>query len=75
MSTVSSATSGYASAGGARASIQIALPPPDATVKSMSEAELDAAVQRVAQILYMRAHFEVPTSVTALGGGIFNVLV
>lgn len=75
MSTVGSATSGYTAAGGARANIQIALPPPDAGVKSMSEAQLEAAVQRVAQILYMRAHFEVPPSVTSLGGGIFNVLV
>ncbi len=74
MSTVGSATSGYTSVGGFSASVQIALPPPS-TVQSMGDAELQAAVNRVAMILYMRAHFEMPPSVTSLGGGIFNVLV
>lgn len=75
MSTVANATNGYSAAGGAKSSLQIALPPPNVAPKSMSEAQLDAAVQRVAMILYMRAHFEVPPSVTSLGGGIFNVVV
>lgn len=74
MSTVGSATSGYTSVGGMRTSVQIALPPPH-QVQTMSDAQLQAAVNRVAMILYMRAHFEVPPSVTSLGGGLFNVLV
>jgi hypothetical protein len=74
MSTVGSATSGYTSIGDNRTSVQIALPPPS-TVQTMGDAELQAAVNRVAMILYMRAHFEMPPSVTALGGGIFDVLV
>ncbi len=74
MSTVGSVTSGYTSVGTSRANVQIALPPPS-TVTTMSDAALQAAVNRVAMILYMRAHFEMPPSATALGGGIFNVLV
>lgn len=75
MSTVSSATTVYNTVGDVRSSVQIAVPPPQIAPVSMSEAQLEAAVQRVAMILYIRAHFEVPPSVTSLGGGIFNVLV
>ncbi len=75
MSTVGSATSGMApAAGGMRSSVQISIPPPQ-QVQTFSDAQLQAAVNRVAMILYMRAHFEVPPTVTSLGGGIFNVLV
>lgn len=41
----------------------------------MNDFQLEAAVQRLAMILYLRAHFDVPPSVTDVGGGIFNVLV
>ncbi len=55
-------------------SVQITIPSPQ-DLESLNNAMLEAAVQRVAMILYMRAHFEVPPSVTSLGGGIFNVVV
>ncbi len=42
---------------------------------TFKDAQLEAAVQRVAAILYMRAHLQVPPSATDVGGGIFNVLV
>jgi hypothetical protein len=74
MSTIGSATSGYTSVGGVRTSVQISIPPPQ-TSGNIQDAQLEAAVQRVAKILYMRAHFEVPPTVTELGGGLFNVLV
>lgn len=75
MSTVGSATSVYNAVGEIRSSVQIAIPPPQIAPVSMSDAQLEAAVRRVAMILYLRAHFEVPPSVTDVGGGIFNVLV
>ena len=74
MTTVGSATSGYASVGGAGATVQIALPSPQ-EMMTFKDAQLEAAVQRVAAILYMRAHLQVPPSATDVGGGIFNVLV
>lgn len=74
MTTVGTATSGYTAVGPASSSIQISLPPPQ-EVMTFKDAQLEAAVQRVAQILYMRAHFQVPPSVTDVGGGIFNVIV
>jgi hypothetical protein len=74
MSTVGSATSAPTAIGGSGASVQIVLPSPEA-VHSMNDFQLEAAVQRVAMILYLRAHYDVPPSVIDVGGGIFNVLV
>lgn len=59
---------------GPSTNVQITIPSPQ-DLESLDNAMLEAAVQRVAMILYMRAHFEVPPSVTSLGGGIFNVVV
>ena len=74
MSNVGSATSVCTPTGGSSTSVQIALPLPQ-VVHSMNDFQLEAAVQRVAMILYLRAHYDVPPSVTDVGGGIFNVLV
>ena len=74
MSTVGSATTGNITAGTGGASVQIALPSPE-DLKTFNNVQLEAAVQRVAQILYMRAHYEIPPSVLDVGGGIFDVLV
>jgi hypothetical protein len=74
MSSVGSATTGNITPSTGGASIQIALPSPQ-VVETFDNAQLEAAVQRVAQILYMRAHYEVPPSVLDVGGGIFDVLV
>lgn len=59
---------------GSSTNVQITIPSPQ-DLASLDNAMLEAAVQRVAMILYLRAHFEVPPSVTSLGGGIFNVVV
>jgi hypothetical protein len=74
MSTVDNATSVMNTVGASRTAIQIAVPlqhEPGTTPDAM----LEAAVHRVATLLYMRAHLEVPPDVTDMGGGIFNVLV
>jgi hypothetical protein len=63
-----------ASLDGPSTNVQISIPSPQ-DLASLDNAMLEAAVQRVAMILYMRAHFEVPPSVRSLGGGIFNVVV
>lgn len=72
MSEIGSATA--VSAGATRTAIQIAvplsLPQADTT-----DTNLEAAVQRVASLLYFRSHLEMPPDVTDLGGGVFNVLV
>jgi len=73
MSTVESATSVIASVGAGRTSVQIAVPSPNEL--QTSDAMLEAAVQRVATLLYMRAHYQTPPDALDLGGGVFNVLV
>lgn len=74
MDTVGSATSALSSVGAPRTAVQIALPTPKVS-QTTSDAMLEAAVQRVATILYMRSRFEVPPDVRDMGGGVFNVLV
>jgi len=74
MSTVDYASAVTNSVSASRTAIQIAVPlnqPQDTT----SDAELEAAVHRVATLLYMRSHLDVPPDVTDMGGGVFNVLV
>jgi hypothetical protein len=74
MSTVDNATAVTNSIGATRTAIQIAVPiiQSDGTT---SDAALEAAVHRVATLLYMRSHLETPPDVTDMGGGVFNVLV
>ena len=74
MSAVGSATSVMSSVGAVRTAIQIAVPTVPSEGNS-SDMMLEAAVQRVATLLYMRSHLEVPPDVTDMGGGLFNVLV
>ncbi|GAA0525916.1 hypothetical protein GCM10008941_01590 [Rhizomicrobium palustre] len=62
-----------ASVGALRTSVQIAVPNPNQL--QITDPNLEAAIQRVATELYMRAHCEVPPDVTDMGGGIFNVIV
>ena len=74
MSTVDYATAVTNSIGASRTAVQIAVPltQPQGTTP---DAALEAAVHRVATLLYMRSHLECPPDVTDMGGGIFNVLV
>lgn len=74
MNTVGSATSVMASAAAGRTAIQIAVPRVPSEGSS-SNFMLEAAIQQVATLLYMRSHFEVPPNVTDMGGGVFNVVV
>jgi hypothetical protein len=74
MSELGSTTSVMATAGATRTAIQISVPIlPSESVSS--DPALEAAVQRVATLLYMRSHLDVPPDVTDMGGGVFNVLV
>lgn len=75
MSSVGSATSALSSTGATRTAVQIAVPTVEQTPKNSSDLMLEAAVQRVATILYMRSRFEVPPDVVDMGGGLFNVVV
>jgi hypothetical protein len=74
MSTVDYATAVTNSVSASRTAVQIAVPlnQPQGTT---ADADLEAAVNRVATLLYMRSHLDVPPDVTDMGGGIFNVLV
>ena len=74
MSTVDNAIAAMNSVGAPRTAIQIAVPmnQPQGTTP---DAALEAAVNRVATLLYMRSHLDVPPDVIDMGGGIFNVLV
>lgn len=74
MSTVDNATAVTNSIGASRTAIQIAVPF-DQPQGTTPDAMLEAAVHRVATLLYMRSHLDVPPDVTDMGGGIFNVLV
>lgn len=74
MSTIGSATSVMSSVGAARTAVQIAVPA-NTGEAATSDAMLEAAVQRVATMLYLRSRFEVPPDVRDMGGGVFNVLV
>lgn len=74
MSTVGSVTSAMSTVGAARTAVQIAVPKPTIDTNP-SDVMLEAAVQRVASILYMRSRFEVPPDVVDMGGGLFNVVV
>jgi hypothetical protein len=78
MSAVGSATSALGSVGAVRTAIQIAVPQTQTQAQaqqSPSDFMLEAAVQRVATLLYMRSRFEVPPDVIDMGGGVFNVVV
>jgi hypothetical protein len=74
MSTVGSTSSVPASVGVSRTSIQIAVPINPAEMKS-TDANLEAAIQRVSTMLYLRSHCLAPPSATDMGGGVFNILV
>jgi len=74
MSTVGSTSSVLASVGGARTSVQIAVPSNPADVKT-TDVNLEAAIQRVSTMLYLRSHCLAPPSATDMGGGVFNILV
>jgi hypothetical protein len=74
MSTVGNVTSAVNPVGAVRTAVQIAVPTTPIQGNS-SDIMLEAAVQRVATILYMRSRFEVPPDVMDMGGGLFNVVV
>ena len=74
MSTVGSATSVMASVGAGRTSVQIAVPMNPSQLPT-SDAMLEAAVQHVATLLYLRSHLEAPPQALDMGGGVFNVVV
>lgn len=74
MSTVDNTSSVLASVGAGRTSVQIAVPTNPADIKS-SDAMLEAAIQRVSTMLYLRAHCLTPPEATDMGGGVFNVVV
>ncbi len=40
-----------------------------------SDATLEAAVQRVSTMLYLRAHLLTPPTAIDMGDGVFNILV
>jgi len=61
--------------GAARTAIQIAVPSVTDKAGPTSDFMLEAAVQRVATLLYIRSRFEVPPDVVDMGGGLFNVVV
>jgi hypothetical protein len=62
--------------GPARTAVQIAVPQTQTqTQQAPSDFMLEAAVQRVATLLYLRSRFEVPPDVIDMGGGLFNVVV
>lgn len=58
-----------------RTAIQIAVPPANPGPIAPTNLDLEAAVQRVATLLYMRSRCEVPPDVIDMGGGLFNVVV
>ncbi|MDR3528674.1 MAG: hypothetical protein P4L57_15495, partial [Rhizomicrobium sp.] len=74
MSTVGSTSSVLASVGATRTSVQIAVPA-DPTELRSTDGSLEAAVQRVSTMLYLRAHVWTPPSAVDMGGGVFNILV
>ena len=74
MSTVGSATSVLPTVTASRTSVQIAVPLHPDQMKT-SDVMLEAAVRRVATLLYMRAHYEIPPDAIDMGGGVFNVVV
>jgi hypothetical protein len=74
MSTVDNTSSVLASVGASRTSVQIAVPLNPSELKS-TDATLEAAIQRVSTMLYLRAHCLAPPSATDMGGGVFNILV
>lgn len=63
-----------ATVGAGRTSVQIAVPTNPDQLQT-SDAMLEAAVQRVATLLYIRAHCTTPPKALDMGGGIFNVVV
>ena len=75
MSTVGSATSVMAPSGTPRSAVQIAVPTMQQSQGAPTDFMLEAAVQRVSTLLYMRSHLEAPPDVIDMGGGLFNVKV
>lgn len=73
MSTITSIADTMPAIGG-KTSIQIAVPFHDQPQTS-SDAALEAAVHRVATMLYLRSHCTAPPEATDMGGGLFNVVV
>ena len=62
------------SVGNALSSVMIAVRAP-AKNQGIANAQLEAALQRIAMRLYIRAHCEAPPSATDFGGGVYNILV
>jgi hypothetical protein len=76
MSAIGSATSGLSAASAVRTAVQISVPRNQtAAPAAPSDFMLEAAVQRVATLLYIRSRFEVPPDVIDMGGGLFNVVI
>jgi len=42
---------------------------------SVADAQLEAAVQRIAEQLYVKAHVDAPPTATDFGRGLYNILV
>ena len=72
MSTVDGTSSVLGMVG--HTAIQIAVPL-QMGQSTTSDVDLEAAVHRVATLLYIRSRFEVPSDVIDMGGGLFNVVV
>jgi hypothetical protein len=60
--------------GSAISSVMVAVRPSQ-TSQGMTDAQLQAVLQRVAMQLYAKAHLESPPTATDWGGGIYNILV
>jgi hypothetical protein len=75
MSSVGNISAMSSAIGAGRMAVQIAVPPIDASPAAPANLDLEAAVQRVSTLLYMRSHCEVPPDVIDMGGGVFNVVV
>ena len=69
MSSVSAVT-----VGNAISSVMVAVRAPVKT-GSISNAQLEATLQRLAMQLYAKAHLEAPPSATDFGGGVYNILI
>jgi hypothetical protein len=65
---------GPASVGNALSSVMISVRAPGKS-EGITHSQLEAALQRIAMRLYLRAHCEAPPSATDFGGGVYNILV
>jgi hypothetical protein len=74
MSSIGSISPVMSAMGAGRTAVQISVPTSTGPISS-ANIDLEAAVRRVATILYMRSRTEVPPDVIDMGGGLFNVVV